>query len=181
MILIGVPCGEYIKSRTAFDLFNLNTYDVRLTMERGCDVASNRNKLAQRAIDGNYSHLLFIDSDMSFPPDTLARLIKHDKDIVGVAINRRSLPLESNVKPLSKEDVDKPLPTELFEATSVGTGIMLIKTDVFKNLEYPWFDFEYLEGERYGEDVTFCLLAGMKYKIWVDPTIPARHIGEYLY
>lgn len=179
MILVGVPCTDTIKVRTAQSLFGLKG-NIHLVFQRGADLADNRNKLAQLA--EGYSHLLFVDSDMEFNPDTLQRMLAHKQDIVGLAANRRKLPLESVVKPLDG-DVTKPLPTTLFEAASCGTGVMLINTKVFKDIPAPWFDFLYTEeGERIGEDVRFCRLArDHGYSIWVDPTIPVRHIGEYLF
>ena len=183
MILIGVPCSETIKSRTAFSLFYLASSETLLVIQRGCEVAENRNKLAQRALDKGYSHLLFVDSDMAFEPDTLNRMLAHEKDILGLAANHRKLPLESVVKPLNESDLNQPLPTELFESQSVGTGVMLIKTEVFKKIPKPWFQFTYENGKRIeGEDVRFCRLAREQgYSIWVDPTIPVSHLGEYAY
>ena len=182
MILIGVPCGENVKARTAFSLFNLRG-GPSLSMEIGADIAYNRNKLVMQALKGDYTHIFFVDSDMVFEKDTIEKMRAQNKDIVGLAANRRKLPLESVVKPLHKDDENKPLPTVVFEAASCGTGVMLIKTDVFRKIPAPWFDFEYDEkGDRVGEDVGFCRKAREAgYKIWVDPTIPVRHVGEYLY
>lgn len=179
MIVIGIPCGETIKSHTALSLFNLKHHDAKLVMQRSADVAENRNRLAQTALDMQASHILFVDSDMSFHPDTLDRMLAHNKDILGLAANRKKLPLESVVKSFGEKGE---LPKELFEAKSCGTGLMLIKTEVFRNLEKPWFDFAYIEGERYSEDVLFCALARENgYQIWVDPTIGVGHCGEYVY
>lgn len=178
--LVGVPCSESIKSRTAFSLFNLKG-NIELAFQIGSDVAHNRNLLAMRSIEGKFSHLLLIDSDMTFEPDTLRQMLAQNKDIVGLAANHRRLPLQSVVKPLDG-DVSKPLPTQLFEAASCGTGVMLIRTSVFENILVPWFEFEYVDGERIGEDVNFCRKAREAgFKICVDPTIPVRHVGEYLY
>ena len=180
-VLIGVPCGETLHSRTAFSLFNLRG-KATLEIQISADIAQNRNRLVERALHGDYTHLLFVDSDMFFAPDTLERMLAHDKDILGLACNRRKLPLESVVKPLKVEDENKPLPTKLFEAKSVGTGMLLIKTDVLKTLTHPIFDFQYRNGKRFGEDVLFCEKAREAgYQIWVDPTIPVNHIGTYLY
>lgn len=163
---------------------NLVSWDATPFMARGCDVADNRNKIVAHALDKDYSHILFVDSDMEFNSDTLQRMLVHGKDIVGLAANHRKLPLESVVKPLDG-DITKPLPTELFEAESCGTGVMLVKTSVFRKMYFPWFEFSYNTHpvlERIGEDVNFCRKAREHaYKIWVDPTIPVRHIGEYLY
>lgn len=178
MILIGVPCTDSVKTKTAFSLFHLASPDVRLMMQVGADVADNRNKLAAHARD--YSHLLFVDSDMQFNGDTLHRMLSHDKDILGLAANRRKLPLESVCKPLNG-DITQPIPNELFEAESCGTGVMLIKSEVFTRLPIP-FEFTYENGERIGEDVNFCRKArAVGYQVWVDPTIPVRHVGEYCY
>jgi hypothetical protein len=186
MILIGVPCTDTIKSRTAFSLYFLgqfHAHEAVLEMERGADLAQNRNKLVASALNRRATHILLVDSDMEFNHHTLSKMLAHDKDILGLAANRRKLPLESVVKPLNPSDVNGELPNGLFEAESCGTGVMLIKTDVFKKLPAPWFDFGYDDkGERVGEDVRFCRLAREHgYKIFVDPTIPVRHIGEYAY
>ena len=180
-VLIGMPAGEYIKTKTVFSLFHLAGPDVRLQMVMSCDVAENRNKLAQYAIDNNFSHIFFLDSDITFNGDALELLLKRDKDIIALAFNHRRLPLESVIAPLDG-NLGKPMPTDLFEAASCGTGGMLIRTLVFRDIPKPWFDFTYENGERVGEDVNFCRKARKAgYKIWVDPTIPVRHIGEYLY
>lgn len=181
-VLVGIPSGDFIHTRTAFALFNLKG-NFHLSFQIGSDIAQNRNKLVQQSLD--YTHLLFIDSDMVFEPDTLERMLKHDKDILGLAANKRKLPLETVVKPLDG-DITKPIPQGLFEAESCGTGIMLIKTDVFKYLQdiaFPWFEFSYDDkGERVGEDVEFCRKArGAGYEIWVDSSIPVGHLGVYQY
>lgn len=181
MILVGIPCSDTVKTRFAYSLFNLKG-DYHISMQIGCDVAHNRNKIVTQLLDKDYTHVLFVDSDMQFEPDTLQRMLEHDKDILGLAANRRKLPLESVVKPLDG-DITKPLPKELFEAESCGTGMMLIKSGVFEYLPAPWFEFTYDEkGERVGEDVEFCRKARMAgYDIHVDPTIPIKHLGEYGY
>lgn len=179
-ILIGIPSDGNITARTAFSVFNLKgAFDV--TFAIGCDVAHNRNKLAAGALD-KYTHLLMVDSDMEFNPDTLERMLAHDKPILGLAANHRRLPLESVVKPLKEADVHKELPKELFQAMSCGTGVMLIKSEVFKKIPAPWFEFSYENGERIGEDVSFCMKAAKQdIPVFVDPTIAVRHWGEYAY
>lgn len=180
-VLIGMPAGDSIKAKTAFALFQLAGPDVRLQMVMSCDVADNRNKLAQYAVDNHFDFIFFLDGDVTFNGDALEKMLKHDKDIVALAYNHRRLPLESVIRPLDG-NINKPIPKELFEAASCGTGSMLIRTLVFRDIPKPWFDFSYENGERIGEDVNFCRKARKAgYKIWVDTTIPVRHIGEYLF
>lgn len=51
--------------------------------ERGLDVLVRKhNILSKRTISGGYSHLFLIESDVLPPPDTIDRLLAHDKDMV---------------------------------------------------------------------------------------------------
>lgn len=178
--LVGIPCGDSIKIETAFSLLNLKG-DWTPMFQRSIDVAHNRNIICQSALDRGFSHLLFVDADVGFNSDALQRMLAHDKDIIGLAYNHRRLPLETVVRPLDG-DIGKPLPKELFECASVGTGTLLIKTSVLDKLGAPWFEFIYDEQGRVSEDVNFCRKARSGgYKIWIDPTIPIVHCGEYLY
>ena len=44
----------------------------------------SRNKLSNFFIENNeFTHLTFIDSDISWDPNDIIKLLKHDKDIVG--------------------------------------------------------------------------------------------------
>ncbi|MCK4783472.1 MAG: hypothetical protein KAV87_06955, partial [Desulfobacteraceae bacterium] len=55
----------------------------------GALIAQSRNNIAKLAIDNQCSHLLFIDSDMTFDDDALIKLLKHDRDIIsGMAVAR---------------------------------------------------------------------------------------------
>ena len=47
------------------------------------NIVGARNDACQEAIDGGYTHILFIDSDMKLPEMALSKLIAHDLDIVG--------------------------------------------------------------------------------------------------
>ena len=38
------------------------------------------------------THILFSDDDMEYPPDTLQKLLAHDKDLIGTLYNIRRLP-----------------------------------------------------------------------------------------
>ena len=171
-VLIGLPTTGLVKSMTAYDLFSLGQHTKAvLEVINSCNVPKNRNFLAKLAVSGNYSHLLSIDSDMRFPPDTLERLLARDKDIIGVPYYKRQLPLEPTYLPVSQESDD------LYECVHMGTGMLLIKTEVFKKLPQPWFDYVDMGSDRH-----FCRLARQHgYKVWADPTIKINHIGDYEY
>jgi GT2 family glycosyltransferase len=76
------------------------------------------------------------------------------------------------------------IPSTLFEAYFVGTGVCLINMDVFKKLKAPYFAFTVDKNGQVanGEDGTFCDKARKAgYRVWCDPTISVGHLGEYSY
>ena len=183
-ICIGISSGEYIKTKTVATIVSLVKLhpELDLIIKQSCLVHKNRNDIVEEALKKDYTHIFFIDSDMCFSPKILERLLSRDKDIVAGDYNKRNLNKESVVK-LLKNDIIKGKYTELFECESAGTGCMLIKTDVFKNIPKPYFAFsDDIQKEEVGEDTFFCLKAKRYgYKIYCDPTIEIGHIGEYIY
>lgn len=158
----------------------------------GYTISENRNYIAIQAIKNNCDYVLSIDDDQIFPPDTLTRLLKHDVDIVACKINAKVFPIQHHVQLLDESHLtlqDRMMgkietPEELFECKAIGTGVILIKTEVFKKIELPWFSTETHENgmTKMGEDYWFCRQArNAGYKIYCDPTLQIGHIGHYIY
>lgn len=159
----------------------------------------NRNQIVATALHDKCDYVLMIDSDMTYPRTILDTLISRDKDVIGVLyfsprLDKKKMgvgrigPLIYDYNPETKlwgewiECHEK----EPFRVNAVGTGVMLIKTKVFKKIEEPWFSFfavKYRKAvEIMGEDIAFCLrcmAAGVE--IWVDPTIEVGHCKGYVY
>lgn len=152
-------------------------------MIQSCDIASSRMWLVREAREKGATHLLFVDSDMLFPSDTLDKLLAQEKDIIAVEYNKRKFPLQTVTAYMP--DVEKS-ETEPFRVGVAGTGIMLIKLSIFDDpkMDKNWFSFgRNAEGKNViGEDGWFCNVArSAGYDIWVDPTIKTLHLGEYGY
>jgi glycosyltransferase involved in cell wall biosynthesis len=103
-------------------------------------IARNRNSLVQQAMDSGAEYLLFIDSDMTFPADMLARLIKREKSIVGVPYPRRAKPFGLLGMPVDPANSQSGCVPFVF----LPAGLMLIKIDVLAEMRWPWF-FEHYE------------------------------------
>ena len=186
-IVIGLPATEMMKSKTAHAIgaMMLHSADkiIDFLLIQSCDIASSRTWLAKQAVEKGATHLLFVDSDMLFPSDALEQLLAHDKDIIGVEYHKRKFPLETVTAYMP--DVEKS-ETEPFKVGIAGTGLMLIKTDVFKNpkLDPNWFSFgRNAKGENViGEDGWFSnSVRSIGYDVWVDPVVKVLHLGEYGY
>lgn len=198
-ITIGMATGGTIRSETATSLFGAieviksHGIGVYLSLQIGGYVAHNRNELVRTALSNNSTHLMFVDNDMVFKPSAIQRLIDHDKEIVGANYNARGIPGKPIISTLKLVDPEKDtnagkivqeeFPSQLFKVFSVATGFMLVKMDVFKKMEAPWFiAYESPEGEHHTEDVEFCKKAHLAgFDVYCSPTIDMQHIGTYFY
>lgn len=187
-ILLGVPCLDSMKTETVASIFSSTAvleYRAVLHIQKSCYVHDARNKIVSGAIAKGFSHIMFIDSDMQFPPDSINRLVKQDKDVIGGVYFRRQIPHLPTINSLENDKIvvpyqypkDKP-----FKIWSIATGFMLIKIEVVKKIPYPWFGFGSYKGQSMGEDVYFCRKVNdHNFQVWADPTIPVGHVGEYVY
>lgn len=196
-IAIGIPTYGTIKSKTAFSI--IETIRLNKDLEflpifrHGGYIGENKNKIVETAQNCLCSHILFVDHDMKFNPYVLPKLLSYDKGIVGAMYNYRYLPLTPMLKYFKEdggwtskleESAIKKIPGELFEVAATGGGLLLIKMSVFDKLEKPYFAMEQdEEGNRaLTEDSGFYEKAQVKgYKVWVDPNLSIKHIGDYEY
>jgi hypothetical protein len=178
-IAIGLTTTGTFKSQMVFDLLAMLKdfpYHYEIIMQEGAVLHHNREVIVKTAISYGCTHLLFIDSDMSFGTDALTRLIQRNKDIIGVNAHKKQLPLVSVVKTQNKG--------EFVTCDYLGTGFLLIKLSVFEKLSHPWF---FWSSDDKGdvilsEDTWFCQKARKAgFEIWVDFTLPIKHIGDYAY
>jgi hypothetical protein len=195
-VAVALVTNRLIKPQTLEALMRLSMYSTRATevivATRGYTIAENRSYAVLEAIKRGCSHILFVDDDMTFPEDTLEKLLAHKKEIVGVNSASRQLPIRTTVSLLKDGELWAPnsvppyyqMPDELFEVFGVGLGVCLIDLSVFDLIDQPWFAFEaHPSGMTIqGEDAWFCKQARAKgIKVWCDPTIPIGHWGDYNY
>lgn len=187
-ILIGVPCITSIKVPTVSSIFAAaNSLEVpaKLHIYESSLVHDARNKIAQRALDEGATHLMFIDSDISFPANAIQQLLDHDLDVVGGLYFRKRPPHMPTFSQVIGKKITFPTTfprKDLFEVFGIGTGFLMINTKVLKKIQPPWFFFGNYHGQAIGEDIYFCRKAkAKKFGVWCDPTIPIQHIGEYDY
>lgn len=193
-VIIGVPVSDTDAMRALTcqsiggAIIGAGGIVIDMILRRSCDIVSNRTWLVNEAIKNGATHLLFVDSDMIFPSDTIPRLLAHKKEIVGVKYKKREFPIKWLYEALGEESE-----TELFKVKHVGTGLMLIDLSIFEKLGKPknegdrptaWFSFgrDSQGALVMGEDIWFCNVAqDAGYDVWVDPAIKVGHVGEYIF
>lgn len=188
-ILIAVPCMDQVPAPFCQSLAQLQKVgDCVLSMKTGSLIYTSRNSLATTAIQSEADFVFWLDSDMVFKPDTLVRMMdtlkKNDLDILSGLYFRRVPPYSPVL--FDKLDIDgvkadyseySKIPDDLFEVGACGFGCVLMKTDVFFDVQSKFGNMFAPIGNN-GEDVAFCWRARQcGYKIICDPSVICGHVG----
>lgn len=153
----------------------------------------NRNQSVDRAMKDKYDWLLFWDADIEVDsPKFISEMIesgyRYNADVIGLPCPLKSNALVYNCaqEMNGKYENYMELPKTVEYVDAVGTGLLLIKTDVFYTLERPFFTFTdtYNDG-RVGfwpEDWNFCEKVKEKgHQIIIDPRFKVYHWGQFKY
>lgn len=171
-----------------------------IMVQGGVQLDQMRNDVIEGAMMNGQTHLLFLDTDMWFPPKTIVWMMKDLEDnpeieaITGLYTWKMPPYLphvyrKYNTK-TGKFTVAGAFPlNRLFEVEGAGTGILMVKKEVYERTEKPWFKFvmnDNIEdidrdkkrvragrGFNIGEDLYFCLKA--RPKMLCDPRIECVH------
>ena len=182
---LGLLSNRGFKNQTVVSLLEMINespeYEWEIILSiNGYSISENRNWLAVQSVKRECDYLMMIDDDMVFPPDTARKMFASDKDIIGVPYHTKVFPKKVNVMTLDDNPASDTEPTQV---SAIGTGIILIKTKVFKELPQPFFDIDKVENgfTTMGEDFWFCRKAiANGFEVWSEP-LEIGHLGDYLY
>ncbi len=184
-IALTLPTNRRIKSKTAESILRMIAHSqheiIPIISTKGFNTAENRGYLMAQGVKKDADYIMCVDDDMIYEEDTIDRLVEHDKDIVGGAYNiRRDVEKGKQViEYLDGEDEDNH-PLGSFKCNALGTGLLMIKADVFKKIPQPWFGYKWNDNGsvKMSTDWFFCEKAREHgYEIWCDTSITAGHIG----
>lgn len=188
-VFIAVPCMDQLPARFCQSLAMLKgAGDTQVGFEIGSLVYFSRNNLAKAAIKAEADWVLWLDSDMTFPPDLLQRMLRiceeNGLDFLSGLYFRRNPPystvlydrLEATEKGASFTTFES-VPDDLFEIGGCGFGGVLMKTDVLMDVMGKFKRmFDPLDG--LGEDLSFCWRARQcGYKLYCDASLEMGHVG----
>jgi hypothetical protein len=165
------PFHSNVAAHFAFSLAHLTERIARLHRDIELKVLMNtssslprvRTDLAQSALAWGAEWMLWLDSDMLFPPDTLERLLAFGLDVVGANYPRRMPPHVGTATVQSGTDL-APCETTLAKAQAgqpeqvltLGFGALLMNARVFEGLDRPWFQIVDDGADGFvGEDMHF--------------------------
>lgn len=140
-IAVCIPSGDEMKADTAIDLSMATVFtaskgiNVTFLNTKDSIISRSRNDLVELALKNEVDYLFWLDSDMRIPPDVILRLLRHQKAIVGCFYSQRIPPHDAVGTLLNKPDAV----SGLHEALKLGSGCLLIKASVYREMPYPWY------------------------------------------
>lgn len=189
-LLIGVPSTDFMHTEFVQSLTGLlkrlqsDGVDYELHIESGTLVYMARDKIACRAINEKFTHVLWLDSDMVFTPELLEDLQFSGKDFVtGIAVSRRKPFSSCLFKSLDLNHIERygdwdELPRNTFEVAGCGMACVLISVDILRAVQ-EHYKTCFTPEALYGEDTAFCKrAAALGYHIWAEPAVRVGHIGH---
>lgn len=193
---IAVPCRDQVHSLFSYSLANLIKYNTQeklntqLYMLSGSLIAEQRHRLAESCIHEDCTHILWLDSDMTFTPNLAINLLTHQQPIIACNYSTRTEPRKSVAYKKFGDWTSWLNSTTATEDVStveaIGMGCLLTDCDVFKSLDVPYFEVQFNNNlkEWIGEDFYFCQKAkAAGYDILVDNRLSMQvyHIGITAY
>ncbi len=148
-------------------------------------IQQSRFMLVKTAMQAGCDKILMIDSDHVFPPDSLTRLLKHDKPIIGCTYPRRRHPFGLLGYQIDGYEITT-ANHGAAEVSLMPLGFMLVDMAVFNEVEVPWFCVGYdpVQDLWTSEDYGFCVGARQHgYEIWCDFDLSREigHVGTAIY
>ncbi len=166
----GQNHGAYMKSCLA-----LQALMTRLQVEMRFSFIFNeslitraRNLLVDKFLQSNYTHLLFVDSDLEFDPNDVLTLLALDRDVIGAPYVKKTINWESVKRAVLKnpeitgEELERVAGNFVFhtspdtqqikldeplEVLALGTGFILIKREVFATFARAYPDQQFQADE----------------------------------
>jgi hypothetical protein len=186
-LLIAIPTTDYIPADFVKSLAKLQqelgrrgiAYDVEI--QSGTLVYIARNRLANKAINEKYTHVLWIDSDMVFGEKVYEDLMEVGKEMVcGAFVSRRPpygpciyTSIEQNAIEKVKDFGIRP-----FRVDGCGFALVLTNVELLQAVTQK-FGTCFQPTDYYGEDLAFCWrVKQLGREIWCEPTVRPGHIAH---
>ena len=194
--LIAIPCMDTLPVGFVQSLIYMHKGDnPTVYLKPNSLIYDSRNLLSLYAIENDFDNVLWLDSDMLFPPDTLQRLESHNVDMVTGLYVKRHEP----VVPVIYDTIEEPVRNadgkltrnispytsyphdSFFPVAGCGFGCVLTSTKLLRDV-WDHFGPAFLPFTWAGEDLSFCYRANqLGYQIYCDSTLSLGHIGTYVY
>jgi len=187
---VGYPASYLDLAAAMADLAARSNIETALLDLESSDIAAQRNKIVQKALDTGCHALLFVDDDQLWQARHVVRLLKHHLPVVGGVIMTRSFTQPHVTSYMLEPKQDCPtwfrsIRPELLDATreplpidGIGMGFTLLDLACVRQLRAPWFKTQTQDdGQTLGEDLYFCSqMKAAGFGVYVDPIVRIPHL-----
>lgn len=149
-----------------------------------------RQQAVDKAIADGFSHILFLDDDMKYTTTAFDSIADREVDFIGANCTTKTEVRDPLARGVDGQRISSIGKHGIEKITRIGLGFTLIKCDVFKKIEYPYFSIKWATntetGEKkiVGEDHLLCrflLEAGVNLYVDHDAARHVWHIGDFDY
>ena len=197
--LIAIPCmdmihADFVRSLLSLDISGCG--EVQYTFAQSSLIYDARNQLTEIAVRGGFDRVLWLDSDMQFPPSLFRRLHEHldmgKECVTGLYFGRRPpfgpiiykniwFTYDDRFPTPHAEIFDDYEPSALFPVKACGFGAVMMSVDLIRRVAAR-FGPPFTPVSGFGEDISFCLRAGeLGAEIWCDASLTLGHVGLMMY
>ena len=186
-LMIAVPTHDYIHADFMVSLLKLveelKRQGVAYKVEPvvGTLVYIARNRLACKAVNEKYTHVLWLDSDMVFNEHIAEDLMDSGKEMVcGAFVSRRPPYGPCVYSSIKQNDIRKVENFGMapFRVDGCGFACVLTTTELLQAVMQKYGTC-FQPTDYYGEDLAFCWrVKGIGREIWCEPTVRPGHIAH---
>lgn len=147
-----------------------------------------RNDLFALAVEGDYDHVIWIDSDLEWNPMWIMELLSRPEDVVGGTYRKKTDDHEVYVVKTQNMDIED---SGLIKVDGLGMGFVKMSRQAVLDLWEHAEEYEnegrvrrmvcniaVVDGKLHSEDtVVFTKLRELGYDIWLDPKMTCAHVG----
>lgn len=198
MITIGYVHPGELTHKTHMSIVRMHNLEGihEIAVQSGPLISRARNDVMGAFVNGlpDSDHLLFVDTDVDFYPNDVAKLLADDLPIVsglvvrmhadghtGPIVKVKRIDGGKGLTDLEWKDIPK---SGILPVIGVGMAFVLIRREVCEalweakqdKLLWPFEELEE-EGVVYGEDITMCMRArALGFQSYIDVDCPIGHI-----
>lgn len=146
-------------------------------------LVTSRQDHLDEALAGDYTHLLYLDDDQTFPHDLVDRLLPHDKSLMSCNYRKKGDKVDFTCTDMNNQHIDSRGKTGIERIFSSGLGVTLIKLDAIRHIPRPHFGVM-MHPENGKFIIEDCFFANILYhhgiEMFVDHDLSQEigHIGE---
>lgn len=176
-VLIGVCAAETARFTDFWDsLLHVGPpAPVDVKVERGGNIATNRNRITKHFLESDKEWLLYLDDDQILLAGTIQKLIAHGKDVVGAVYAMRDFPFAPLV--FDREEGDGRVGLKrctaddcgLISVKALGAGCLLVHRRVIEAMTPPYWTIGQIKPDALSDDIDFCRRVRQAgFDIWCD-------------